>query len=352
METTRLHAPERPPTVAPATGEAVLPGDVAAFGEAVRKEHQRFLSALGDATARLGGGARALAGTAALQHQLTRQFLDAQRSILLRHAETQAEIGRIEFEAALDSAAQVAAARRRAAAMEAHPAAGARTALQPIATGLATWDSAPATDTGVMADIVDSVFQHREPEGASARRQLTELLDGWWTAEQQEARAKIDDAYARAAMRRHVARVEAATVATATATDAPCDAVRAGATLPERMHEILADATASRLDDVLTSLLASLELQAGPERLTSAAMAAASAPPAAAPRPLADGAIIRFESSPVIATNGSDEAFQRFWTKETPAPPVRRARWWQHAAIILPATAVSSLVVAAFAWVG
>ena len=72
-------------------------------------------------------------------------------------------------------------------------------------------------------------------------------------------------------------------------------------------------------------------------------------PPAVPP---ANGALIRFEPSPVIATNGSDEAFQRFWAKESAASPARRQRWWQHVAIIVPATAVSSLVVAALAWVG
>ncbi|MEQ1703383.1 MAG: hypothetical protein ABMA25_25020, partial [Ilumatobacteraceae bacterium] len=128
METTRLHAAERPLALGPTSGCAVLSDDVAAFSESLRREHQRFLSAVGDATARLGHGARALAGTAALQHQLTRQFLDAQRSILLRHAETQAEIQRIERDAEADATAQLAAARRRSAARHAHPAGGARTA--------------------------------------------------------------------------------------------------------------------------------------------------------------------------------------------------------------------------------
>lgn len=346
METTRLHAPERPFEAGPTSDGAVLPSDVAAFGDALRREHHRFLSAIADATARLGNEDRLLAGTAALQHQLTRQFLDAQRSILLRHAETHAEIERIERDAEISAAALFAAARRRAVAMHAHPASGERAALHQGA--VVPWASAGAeTDTTpAFAEIVDLVFQPREPEGVAARRQLTELLDSWWVAEQQEARAKIDDAYARAAMRRHVAGVEAAEMAASgeasVSSAAGSAAPGAVGTLPGQMSEILAAATAERLDDVFTELLASLE----------AAVPAPALPPAVVAAPLADGALIRFEPSPVIATNGTDEAFQRFWAKEPVAAPARRTRWWQHAAIIVPATAVSSLVVAAIAWVG
>lgn len=340
METTRLQAPEQPSAARPTSDGSVLPGDVAAFGESLRKEHQRFLSALGDATARLGGDACELAGTAAVHHQLTRQFFDAQRSILLHHAETHAEIRRIEHAAALDASAQLAAARRRAAAIEAHPAGGVRAALQPMAAPSESSFVAPAAEPDAMAEIVDRVFQHREPEGEAARRQLTNLLDGWWMAEQQEARAKIDDAHARAAMRRHVAGVEAAAVAASGETTltalARCSAP--GPALPRCISGILDSATAGRLDDVLSELLASLEAPVQP------------VPPP--DTPLADGAIIRFEPSTVITSNGSDEAFQRFWAREPVAPPARRARWWQHVAVIVPATAVSSLVVAAIAWVG
>ena len=352
METTRLPAAERPLAAEPTSGSARLSDDAAAFSDVLRREHQRFLAAVSEATARLGRGDRALARTSALQQQLTRQFLDAQRSILLRHAETQAEIERIEREAEADASTQLALARRRAAAMSAHPAGGERSPL-PSAPAVRPSESAPAADPGAMAEIVDLVFQPNEPEGAMARRQLTAMLDGWWKAEQQEARAKIDDASARAAMRRHVAALEAAAVdiSSEVAPPAPLGtapfgtAPGASVALPTRMYDILDAAAPARLDDVLAELLASLEAPAAVDPMATPTDWTAVAP-------LADGAIIRFEPTPVIAANGSDEAFQQFWTKDPVSPPARRTRWWQHIAVIVPATAVSSLVVAVLAWVG
>lgn len=351
METTRLHAAERPLALAAASGEVPLQADVEAFVETLRREHQRFLAAVGDAGARLGKDAAALAGTAALHTRLTRQFLDAQRTILCRHAQTDAEIDCIEREAEAVAATLMANARRRAAAISEHPACGRPSGAMPPPLARLAPAPAAAADTAALAEIVDQVFQPREADGDTARRQLTELLDRWWMSEQQEARAKIDDAYARAAVRRHQAGLEAAATSASIVATAPYppvgDGFRGVAPLPTRMVEILDAAGTADLDGLFESLLASLESPpVGPE-----------VAPAPAPRlataPLAEGAIIRFEPSPVIAAHGSDEAFERFWAKEPVAPPpARRARWWHHAVVVVPATVVSSMLVAALAWVG
>ncbi len=70
-------------------------GDPEAFLAAVRKEHARFIDALGQAAAQLGGGSPQLDRARAVQVQLTRQFLDAQRSILQLRAETDRELALI-----------------------------------------------------------------------------------------------------------------------------------------------------------------------------------------------------------------------------------------------------------------
>lgn len=350
METTRLHAAERPLALAAASGEGPLQADVEAFVETLRREHQRFLAAVGDAGARLGKDAAALANTAALHARLTRQFLDAQRTILCRHAQTDAEVARIEREAEAGAATLMANARRRVAAMSEHPACGLPGVVMPPAVLLAP-AIAPAVDTAALAEIVDQVFQPREADGVTARRQLTELLDSWWASEQQEARAKIDDASARAAVRRHQAGLEAAATSASIVAAAPYppvgDGFRGVAPLPTRMVEILDAAGTTDLDGLFESLLASLEVPTA----VSMAIPVLRRDPSAAP--LAEGAIIRFEPSPVIPAKGSDEAFERFWAKEPVAPsPARRARWWHHAVVVVPATVVSSLLVAALAWVG
>lgn len=69
--------------------------DADVFLAAVRKEHARFVEALGQAGALLGRGSPQLEHACAAQVQLTRQFLDAQRSILQLRAETDKELALI-----------------------------------------------------------------------------------------------------------------------------------------------------------------------------------------------------------------------------------------------------------------
>lgn len=334
-----MHAAAPPVRDPRPTADVALHADVAAFGESLRREHQRFLAAAGEAASMLAAADPALGRTAALQLQLTRQFMDAQRSILLRHAEANAEVARIERD---DAAARRPHAQRelqRAAAIEEHPAGSARTARAAAFAG-----GVDGVGTARLAESVDLVFQLGEPEGATARRQLMELLDGWWVAEQHEARAKVDDASARAAMHRHVAAVEAAGRAiVAVSPEVPTVASATGSGLPARVHQLLDVAAPASLDAALTALLATLD-----EQLTPTA-----ARPPTQPLPLSGGAIIRFEPTAVIARHGSDAAFHEFWTATPVAPaPTRRPRWWRHAAVVLPATVVASFVTVLLARVG
>ena len=113
-----------------------LPADrsvgVDAYFETLRKEHGRFLDAIGRARSLLDNESGQLAQVTAVQGQLTRQFLDAQRSIMKRRAEIDAEVAAIG---------------------------------------------------GATPDV---------PVGAAAQRQLAALLDGWWHAENASGRAVVD----------------------------------------------------------------------------------------------------------------------------------------------------------------
>jgi len=69
--------------------------DTEAFLAAVRTEQARFIEALGQAATVLGQQSTQLQPALAAQIQLTRQFLDAQRSILQLRAETDKELALI-----------------------------------------------------------------------------------------------------------------------------------------------------------------------------------------------------------------------------------------------------------------
>lgn len=343
METTGLHAAETP--LAAFQGRAASPvtAEVAAFCDTVRTEHLRFLHAVGDARAHLGQEHSELAKAAAIHGRLTRQFFDAQRSILLRRAEVDAEVDGIAKEAEANAAAVAGDARRRAA-MLAHPAGSDTHPPMSSAAEIPLHVSPLVGEPDALTAVMDQVFMPREADGVVEQRELAGLLDGWWAAEQQEARAKIDDAHARAAMRQHVATVEATTLASVDVAalvkrEAACTG---GSRLPLAVSAVLDTAVAADLDAVLDALIASLLAESPVAEPVSVSS------PAAAP--LKNGAIIRFEPSAVAA----DEAFQSFWDKEPVAPPVAaRPRWWQRVAFVVSAAGVSSsLFIVALAWIG
>ena len=112
---------------------------VDAYFAVLRKEQARFLDAIAEARSLLDGSRR-LAYATAIHAQLTRRFLDAQRAILKRRAEVEAE----------------------------------------VVVGSAGTD-----------------FEIQHPDGTEAARQLAALLDTWWQAENQIGRKMLDAARGR-----------------------------------------------------------------------------------------------------------------------------------------------------------
>ena len=195
-----------------------LPTGADVYLERLSKEQTRFLGALAEANTMLPGPTSQLARVAAVQSRLAQEFLDAQRAIIKRRAETEAFVVGIAASADAESDALFASARSAARVRvdtalrpdrqsrgEARPGDGAHRA-----GAASAWPAPGATSADVesLARLIDGAFEGAEPDGAAMKRQLRELLDEWWRIENQEDKAAIDDANARAAMRVHVATVE------------------------------------------------------------------------------------------------------------------------------------------------
>ncbi|CAB4886582.1 unannotated protein [freshwater metagenome] len=129
--------------------ELTVPGpnaEAAAFFSALRSAQTLFLDAFAQAQVGVGDHAGQLAHVAAVQGRLTRQFFDAQRALILRRAEIDAEVA-----------------------------------------------------------LIDEAFEFEASDGVAAERQLALLLDDWWSAEQEQGRVMVDHAHARAAIGQLVA---------------------------------------------------------------------------------------------------------------------------------------------------
>ncbi len=186
-----------------------LPSEVDLFLARVGQEHHRFISALSDANRDLGSFGQ-LTKVATIQTRLTQEFLDAQRAILKRRAETDADVVDIAANAEDEAAAVLRAARSRARIAIGRPlppppdgsmAAPVLGSPQPEVRPSVMHPAGDANES--LARLIDGAFETAEPDGMASRRQLRELLDAWWEAEKQEAKAAADDATARAAMRVH-----------------------------------------------------------------------------------------------------------------------------------------------------
>ncbi len=180
----------------------------------LRSEQFRYLDSVAAANEMLKHEPGRVALIAAIQNRLTQQFFDAQRSIIMRQAVYDTEVGRIEARAESDVDGIVAAARSRIRALAA--------AGRPLAAphGAPVHD-APAPEPGValarrtkeaLADLPSAAFEAIEPDPDSIQRQLGALLDQWWSVLNKDGQAQIDHAHARAAMRRHVAAIESGIV--------------------------------------------------------------------------------------------------------------------------------------------
>ncbi len=410
----------------------VLSSHVDAYLREVSDAHSRLVEALGEATSRLHGETGQLAGVAAVHDRLTRQFLDGQRSIIRRRADTDARVARIGDDARAEAESVATEAHMQASGMT-MPAADVWSAYRSRAVPIVTCRVRPwpaptgevrtpcvrvpdesltcpvspvralptvpsirrqIADLGVsvvrtgdeadaLAQIIDEAFIPDEPNGVVAKRQLRELLDDWWRAENQEDAAAIDDAHARAVMRIHIARIEAGEALARCRPTGPMETPALPAPAGPAVHTLLpplmlesadeitylpppsADPSIARqvlppsmitaldaadhggLDSVLASLLDSLE----PAQVTGATTRPAAPMPDTPP----SGALspIPTSSAPHVVS----DPFERFWgnrggSQSEHAPKRRRVRDWVMVQVLLPAVAVVAAMALVLAVVG
>jgi hypothetical protein len=219
--------------------------------------------------------------------------------------------------------------------------------------------------------MIDGAFEATEYDGAAMRRQLRELLDNWWRVENQEDKAAIDDATARAAMRVHVASVESEQISQAVAVREEFSGHRYS--YEPRRHVLLVDAletaTHEDLDSMLSSLLDALD---APVRLPEYDVASEHdvAPEADEP---ADTRRSRFDQDPSMSNSpvptlppptipqaradslndesaGPQEAFDHFW--ESLVGGRAGTREWVFVQVLFPAVAVIAVLALVLAVAG
>lgn len=374
--------------------------EVDQFFAALRAAQAGFMDVIWRAQAQLGRNSGQLSHVAAIQGRLTRQFFDAQRSIMMRRAEIDAEVALIGSAAEAQADELVSAARVRAVAYGTHERSAApmarRCVPRPDVVVIETGADADVAvrsprqqiaalgaevvrtmaDADSLSRVIDDAFEPDEPDGAAAERQLSQLLDAWWRAENQEGRAIVDDANARAAMRHHVAGIEASEIAPepaattdtsepqaaehlvdladpAVLVDADDDAVSRAAYvsthLPEQMLAALDTADPAGLQSLLVALAASLDLEP-----VGNVMAEAATSTVVVERPREDLVIRadRVEAVDRFEAHAPDEVFRAFWVK-APTPDVEKSGWsWIPVHVVLPMMAVTFALALLLAWIG
>jgi hypothetical protein len=364
MDVSQPLAPSRPESI-----DVIVPRTVQDYLTRLGDEQAKFLSALADANRSLHPSQGHLLKLACLQVRLTQEFLDAQRSIIKRRAQTDATVAAIAADAAMAADSLVAEARARTTIVDDAPNYGvvyeATSVDRLILPTDSSVDVAPVSDAtfaevvgsettdefdhDVLVKLIDEAFESSEPDGVVARRNLRELLDGWWQAENQEATAAIDDANARAAMRVHLARVEVnelESFAEPTTGAEPVDTYRHRPTsaLSNPLTAALDETDHEHLDDVLLHLLdglaATAPVQVAPSTDSAPRKVAANDHPRLAPFHVSD--------SLNDASAAPQEAFDRFWGAfSTPG-----GRTWVFPQLLLPAVAVVGVLAVFLAAVG
>ena len=363
---------------------AALNPEVEAFLDAVKSAQAVYLEAIGQAHSRLADPGQ-LAHVAATHGRLTRQLFDAQRSILVRRAEIDAEVATIGAQA-VQAADEIVAAARAAAVDESatvlpapgvhlapaslpvcdHPSFGPRSLRQQVAAlGVAVVRTMEEADA--LAPVIDDAFEPDEPDSIVAERQLTALLDQWWARQNQEGRAVIDDAHARAAVRRHVAGIEAGellVVARERAREAAREQARwnASAAEPAAAGELVdvSEPTVTPPPSQIPGRLAAALASAGGDGLQSLLSDLAdSLQPVPVPDPVPpvrDGdVIIRLDPVPVAspsAGSAAADSFRHFWEQEHAPPAPAPARHWFPGHVVLPVSGLTSALALLMAWMG
>ncbi len=223
---------------APQTLAAPDHSAVETFFDTVRKEQLRFLDAVAQARAQLGATSSQLAQATAIHGRLTRQFFDAQRSIMRRRAEVDVQVARI-----LSGECDHELGRLDV---------GSPTTGQEIATLTGVLVRTKA-DAEQLAAVLDAAFEPDDLDGTAAERELASMLDDWWATENESGRSIVADARARAAVRRHLA----ALVLVEGVSRADSGAPHAAPLAPGFSQHLLSALDAAEVDD-LESTLASL----------------------------------------------------------------------------------------------
>lgn len=298
--------------------------DVDEFIDAVRKEQVRYLETIRQAAATLRVDDGRLACVAATQTRLTQQLFDAQRSILQRRAEFDAEVECIDLAAEEDARAIVSAA-----------------------TGVVR--EAATLEGAIPLDVVEAEQRRSGTHGDEAQRQLAALLDDWWTEENREGRAMVADACARATMRRQLATIEAGTFLEPVGVHDPAEvishAVEPEQRLPRGVLEVLAEVDRDDLATLLTALAESLD--PAPMSVPSAARTAS--PPSG--DLVLDVARLAAPPSPHVnrpTTLAGRHAACRSADSDSSSESLGRAM----ARIVMPFAAISTAVTILMAWVG
>ncbi len=357
------------PLAAPSTAPGIdLDADVARFFATMKQEQARFLHAFATARGDIGDRHGQLAQISAIQCRLTRQFFDAQRLIMERRAEVDAEVARIAAETEEHANVVLAAAVANVAAgvfpppspddrrdALADPDGSLERTTRQALHALSVLAMRTQHDTAALEQVINDAFEPAEPDGARAERELQRLLDEWWEHERIEGRALVEDARARAAMRLHLAHIEACEIA-GSATPAEVSVVeQADIEPPACPNPVLLPA----------SLLDALD-QASPDTLdvALASMTAALATPLPAPsldRADNGDVLFRLERAAAAAAAAQTDApqvgtdhFQQFWTPASTEQQVEpslsfRSVWWR---VVFPITAVTSTLAIVLAVVG
>jgi len=350
--------------------EVIVPRLVQGYLARLGDEQAQFLSALADANRSLHPSHGQVSKLVCLQLRLTQEFLDAQRAIVKRRAQTDATVAAIAAEAAAAADALVVEVRSRTSIIsdasnpDATPAAG-----RPVSTDSAvgpTFGTAGLPpperavsgsgtphgelDHDILVELIDGAFEPSEPDGAAARRNLRELLDGWWQTENQEATAAIDDANARAAMHLHLARVEAnelerSAVSTPGAEPGDLYLHRPMSALSTPLVAALDETDHEHLDDVLRHLLDGLEPVVPAEQAPQPTDVDVGTfvvidPPRLPP--------VQVKDSLTDSSAAPQEAFDRFWG----AFSGNGGRTWVFPQLLLPAAAVVATLAVVLAAVG
>jgi len=365
--------------------------EVVAFFETLRTEQLRFLESMAQARASLRQDDGQLAQISATHARLTRQFFDAQRSIMQRRAEADAEVAAIAVETDEHSHTVLASALAHSAAASL-PAPSADDLVSPpgtttdrdmlerttrqAAVALSVLAARSQQTASSIEQVVNEAFEVRESEDARFERQLQSVLDEWWAFEKHESKALIDDARARAAMRLHIAHLEACEImgsaaplssesstepsssesstvgslaveplaaAPSASLAAPC---LASTSVDLPAPGASSDAVRALLDNVkstdLESMFAELELLLG------------ASTPATVPSTESDA--IALFAAPLAGTKV--DTFDNFWSPiptpmaDEPSVEARGAFASVMMRVVVPITAVTALLAALMAWIG